>query len=69
MERVFAINDSDDIVKDCLVESYEKLDRRDRDLLQLEKSPNDHEILANVFRTIHTIEARRAFWASTSWER
>jgi hypothetical protein len=50
------MNDADDIVKEFLVESYENLDRLDRDLVMLEKSPNDREILASVFRTIHTIK-------------
>jgi two-component system chemotaxis sensor kinase CheA len=55
------MNDSDDIVKEFLVESYENLDRLDQDLLQLEKNPNDREILASVFRTIHTIKGTSGF--------
>jgi two-component system, chemotaxis family, sensor kinase CheA len=61
MEGVIAMNDSDDIVKDFLVESYENLDRLDRDLILLEKSPQDREILASVFRTIHTIKGTSGF--------
>ena len=57
------MNDSDDIVREFLVESYENLDRLDRDLLQLEKNPNDREILASVFRTIHTIKGTSGFLA------
>ena len=57
MERVIAMNDADDIVKEFLVESYENLDRLDRDLITLEKNPGDRDILASVFRTIHTIGA------------
>jgi len=39
-------NDNDsDIVKDFLVESYENLDRLDRDLVGLEKNPQDKEAL------------------------
>jgi two-component system chemotaxis sensor kinase CheA len=34
------MNDSD-IVRDFLVESYENLDRLDRDLVGLEKNPKD----------------------------
>ncbi len=33
MEQDIAMNDSDDIVKEFLVESYENLDRLDRDLI------------------------------------
>ncbi|HTU42890.1 MAG TPA: chemotaxis protein CheA [Candidatus Aquilonibacter sp.] len=50
-----------EIVKDFLVESYENLDRLDRDLVELEKKPQDHEALAGVFRTIHTIKGTCGF--------
>src|ERR1035441_1291747 len=63
MDKVFAMDDSDDIVKEFLVESYENLDRLDRDLIKLEKSPDDREILASVFRTIHTIKGTSGFLA------
>jgi two-component system, chemotaxis family, sensor kinase CheA len=57
------MSDADDIVKEFLVESYENLDRLDRDLILLEKSPKDREILASVFRTIHTIKGTSGFLA------
>jgi two-component system chemotaxis sensor kinase CheA len=57
------MNDADDIVKDFLVESHENLDRLDRDLVMLEKSPKDRDILASVFRTIHTIKGTAGFLA------
>ena len=57
------MSDADDIVKEFLVESYENLDRLDRDLILLEKSPEDREILASVFRTIHTIKGTSGFLA------
>jgi two-component system, chemotaxis family, sensor kinase CheA len=44
-----------------LVESYENLDRLDRDLVGLEKNPKDKEALAGVFRTIHTIKGTCGF--------
>jgi len=50
-----------DIVKEFLVESYENLDRLDRDLLELEKAPTAQEILASIFRTIHTIKGTCGF--------
>ncbi len=53
-------NDSE-IVKDFLVESYENLDRLDRELVGLEKDPNDAPALASVFRTIHTIKGTCGF--------
>ena len=50
-----------DIVKDFLIESQENLDRLDRDLVGLEKNPNDKDALAGVFRTIHTIKGTCGF--------
>ncbi len=51
----------DDIVKEFLVESYENLERLDRDLLALEKNPGDVPTLSSVFRTIHTIKGTCGF--------
>src|SRR6202167_2632039 len=62
------MNDSD-IVKDFLIESYENLDRLDRDLVGLEKNPNDKEALAGVFRTIHTIKGTCGFLAFNRLEK
>ncbi|MGB7600718.1 MAG: chemotaxis protein CheW [Candidatus Sulfotelmatobacter sp.] len=50
-----------EIVKDFLIESYENLDRLDRDLVGLEKNPKDPEAMAGVFRTIHTIKGTCGF--------
>jgi two-component system chemotaxis sensor kinase CheA len=50
-----------DIVSDFLAESYENLDRLDRELVDLEKNPQDREALASVFRTIHTIKGTCGF--------
>lgn len=51
----------DDIIKDFLVESNENLDRLDRELVSLEKKPDDSSALAGVFRTIHTIKGTCGF--------
>lgn len=51
----------DDIIKDFLVESNENLDGLDRDLVSLEKKPDDSSALAGVFRTIHTIKGTCGF--------
>jgi two-component system, chemotaxis family, sensor kinase CheA len=61
------MNDSD-IVKDFLIESYENLDRLDRDLVGLEKNPQDVQALAGVFRTIHTIKGTCGFLAFNKLE-
>jgi two-component system chemotaxis sensor kinase CheA len=55
------MNDSDDIIKEFLVESYENLDRLDRELVGLEKNPEDRDALGSVFRTIHTIKGTCGF--------
>jgi len=55
------MGDMDDIVKDFLVESNENLDQLDRDLVTLEKNPTAREVLASIFRTIHTIKGTTGF--------
>lgn len=51
----------DDIVREFLVESNENLDQLDRDLVALEKDPKAENILASIFRTIHTIKGTSGF--------
>jgi two-component system chemotaxis sensor kinase CheA len=51
----------DEIVKEFLVESYGNLDRLDRELVGLEKNPEDRDALGSVFRTIHTIKGTCGF--------
>src|SRR5271166_2344398 len=52
-----------EIVKEFLIESYENLDRLDQELIALEKNPNDRQILASIFRTIHSIKGTSGFLA------
>ena len=54
-------NPMDEILKEFLVESYENLDRLDRDLVALEKDPANTETLASIFRTIHTLKGGSGF--------
>src|SRR5450755_1525727 len=58
-----------DIVKDFLVESYENLDRLDRDLVALAKNPQDRDALAGVVRTICTIKGTGGFVACSRLEK
>ena len=51
----------DDIVKDFLIESNENLDRLDQELVRLESDPSSKELLASIFRTIHTIKGSCGF--------
>jgi two-component system chemotaxis sensor kinase CheA len=56
------VNDGDDeIIEAFLDESRDNLDRLDRDLVALEDDPSDPELLAQVFRTIHTIKGTCGF--------
>ena len=57
-----------DIVKEFLAESHENLDCFDRNLVELEKHPSDSEILADIFRTIHTIKGTSGFLAFANLE-
>jgi two-component system chemotaxis sensor kinase CheA len=47
--------DNDEMVSEFLVQSSEKLDGLNRELVALEQNPSDQEILATCFRTIHNI--------------
>jgi two-component system chemotaxis sensor kinase CheA len=55
------MSDMDDIVREFLVESTENLDQLDRDLVALEKDPKAENLLASIFRTIHTIKGTTGF--------
>src|SRR5205823_736356 len=57
-----SMSDLDEVIKDFLVESYENLDRLDRDLITLEGDPTNREGLASIFRTIHTIKGTCGFF-------
>src|ERR671938_1484779 len=62
-EEECALDAIDEIVAEFLVESHENLDQLDRDLLALEQNPGSRELLASVFRTIHTIKGTSGFLA------
>lgn len=48
-------------VKIFLVEAYENLDQVERDLVNLEKDPEDFDLINRVFRAIHTIKGNCGF--------
>ncbi len=62
------MSEMDDIVKEFLVESYENLDQMDQDLIELEQDPGSKELLAGVFRTLHTIKGTCGFLAFSKLE-
>ncbi len=63
------MEDLDEIVHEFLVESRENLDQLDLDLVALEGTPGSRELLARVFRTIHTIKGTSGFLAFGRLER
>ena len=51
----------DDILQEFLAESWENLGRLDTDIVALEREPHDAELLASIFRTIHTLKGTCGF--------
>src|SRR3954447_16608132 len=62
------MSEMDEVIREFLVESYEGLDRLDRDLVTLEQRPGDRELLAAIFRCIHTIKGTCGFLGFTKLE-
>jgi len=46
----------DELTREFLIESQEGLDRMERCLTDLEERPNDAALLADIFRSVHTIK-------------
>jgi len=51
----------DDIVQEFLVESNENLDRLESELVKLEADPKSSDLLASIFRSIHSIKGACGF--------
>ncbi len=51
----------DDLVSEFLVETSENLEALDNDLVVLEQSPDDSEIVGRIFRVMHTIKGTCGF--------
>jgi len=51
----------DDLLRDFLTESNENLTRLDGEIVALEQNPGEPELLASIFRTIHTIKGTCGF--------
>src|SRR6476620_6622221 len=62
------VDDTDEIVQEFLVESHENLDQLERDFVELEREPGSRELLASVFRPIHTIKGTSGFLAFSKLE-
>ncbi|HLJ51368.1 MAG TPA: chemotaxis protein CheW [Bryobacteraceae bacterium] len=50
-----------EIVREFLLESNENLDRLDQDIVELERRPDDKNLIAGIFRTVHTIKGTCGF--------
>lgn len=64
-----ALEGMDEIVSEFLVESEENLDELDQQLVALEADPSSRQLLAGIFRTIHTIKGTSGFLAFSDLER
>ena len=53
--------EDDDILREFLIESSENLARLDLEMVELEQHPDRQDLLASVFRTIHTIKGTCGF--------
>lgn len=51
----------DDLTREFLIESQEGLDRMERCLTELEERPQDQALLADIFRSVHTIKGTTGF--------
>ncbi|MFK7894619.1 MAG: chemotaxis protein CheA [Myxococcota bacterium] len=61
-------DDDEAIVQEFLIESYENLDALDRQFVDLEREPEDTEIISSIFRTIHTIKGTSGFLGFSNLE-
>src|SRR6516162_5861855 len=51
----------DELTREFLIESQEGLDRMERCLTDLETRPGDAGLLADIFRSVHTIKGTTGF--------
>ena len=63
MDEINLLNDPEmkEIFESFIVETNEILEKLDLDLVQLEKTPKDNELLNSVFRAFHTIKGTSGF--------
>ncbi|CUS97248.1 two-component system, chemotaxis family, sensor kinase CheA [Candidatus Kryptobacter tengchongensis] len=54
-------NEMREIIESFIVEAKEILERLDHDLIELEKRPDDAELLNAIFRHVHTIKGTSSF--------
>jgi len=52
----------DELLREFVIESNENLETIDRDLMTLERDPNAPDVVASVFRAMHTIKGTAGFF-------
>ncbi len=62
------IDGIDRVLDDFILESQENLDRLDHEFVALEHDPDNQELLASIFRSIHTIKGSAGFLSLTNLE-
>lgn len=62
------MHEMDEIIKEFLIESFEILDQLDQDLIELEERKTDAELIARIFRGVHTIKGTCGFLSYTKLE-
>ena len=55
------MDETQEIIKEFLIESNENLAQLDLEFVELEQRPNDQNLLSSIFRTIHTIKGTCGF--------
>ncbi|MBZ5590369.1 MAG: chemotaxis protein CheW [Acidobacteriia bacterium] len=58
----------DEALQAFLLESHENLQQMEKELVLLEKRPEDRELIASIFRTVHTIKGTCGFFAFSRLE-
>lgn len=59
-------DETDELLGEFLIESFENLDQIDQDLVALERDPESTEILSAIFRAFHTIKGTCGFLGYTT---
>lgn len=59
----------DEFIQEFLVEGSELLDQLDRDFVELEKDPTSKELIARIFRAIHTLKGTGGTIGLRNWNR
>jgi two-component system, chemotaxis family, sensor kinase CheA len=54
-------DDMDEIIEDFIIEAGELIDSLDQDLLNLEQTPDNLDLLNQIFRPVHTIKGNASF--------